>query len=88
VLQELRKAVALGLARERRDRHEVSTDHQISLTGAREAIARESLAEAQRELRKNREAAVREIRRLVEEFSDTESGNRAAELLRRLESEG
>lgn len=87
VLVALRQAQARGEAggpaRPRRD--ELSTEHEISLGGAREAIARESLDEAEALLRTPRhDEGVRELRRLAEEFADTESGNRARELLAEL----
>ncbi len=83
VMTALRQAHARGEggrpARPRRD--ELSTEHQISLGGAREAIARDSLEEAEALLSTpRRDEAVRELRRLAAEFADTESGNRAREL--------
>lgn len=84
VMVALRQAQARGEgggpARPRRD--EMSTEHEISLGTAREAIARESLEEAEALLSTpRREEGVRELRRLADEFADTESGNRARELL-------
>jgi hypothetical protein len=83
IMDALNEAVMRGegkpAARPRRD--EMSTEHEISLGGAREAIARESLEEAQAHLKTNREEALKELRRLADEFPDTESGNRARALL-------
>jgi hypothetical protein len=63
-------------------RHEVTTDHQINLGSAREAIARECLDEALANMGKKKDEAVKELARLAAEFADTESGNRAKEVLR------
>jgi hypothetical protein len=83
ILDALSEAVRRGegkpAARPRRD--EMSTEHEISLGTAREAIARESLEEAQAALKTRRDEALRELRRLADEFADTESGNRARALL-------
>lgn len=84
IMEALDEAVRRGegkkpAARPRRD--EMSTEHEISLGGAREAIARESLEEAQAALKTNRDEALKELRRLADEFPDTESGNRARALL-------
>lgn len=79
--EELARAVAAGAAAAPRQRHDMSTDHMIPLEGAREAIARECLAEAQAALERDPEGARRELRRLAEEFADTESGARARALL-------
>ncbi len=80
----LEAAVSSGAAPRPRSRHDMSTDHLIPLEGAREAIARECLAEAQRALSSDPAGARRELQRLVEEFADTESGNRARALLEEL----
>jgi hypothetical protein len=78
----LREAVARGEGRPAARRDEMSTEHEISLSGAREAIARETLEEAQEHLDDGRrDEGVRELRRLAEDFPDTESGNRARALL-------
>ena len=53
----------------------------ISLGSAREAVARECFNEAKSQLEANPEGAVREIRRLADEFEDTESGNAARAFL-------
>jgi len=71
-----------------RPRHEMSTEHEISLGSTREVIARECLNEALSDLEGNRELALRELERLAEEFPDTESGLRARERLRELKAEG
>ncbi|MCA8923908.1 MAG: hypothetical protein KDD82_19005 [Planctomycetes bacterium] len=63
-------------------RADASTEHEISLTGVRESIARACLEEALAMLPKDRGEAHRELRRLAQEFSDTESGIRAAQHLR------
>lgn len=70
-----------------RPRHEASTERNISLGSAREAVARECLNEAKSQLVANRDAAIQEIRRLAAEFQDTESGNSAASLLAELDPE-
>lgn len=87
VMAALRQAQARGEVAlpARPSRDELSTEHEISLGGAREAIARDSLEEARALLSTpRRDEAVRELRRLAEEFADTESGNRARELLAEL----
>lgn len=81
---DLARAVAAGAAAAPRERPDVSTDPMIPLEGAREAIARECLDEAQAALRRDPEGARRELRRLAEEFADTESGARARALLEEL----
>lgn len=83
-LAVLRAAVARGMRA--RPRSEASTDHAIPLGNTREAIARECLREAQGALAGDRAAALRELQRLAEDFSDTESGVRARELLSELEA--
>lgn len=80
VCEEL-KRVATGSPEERRPRHEQSTDAMISLGTAREAISRECLNEAIAMLGPSRKAALEEIARLAEEFSDTESGLKAKSVL-------
>jgi hypothetical protein len=60
-----------------RGRDDVSTDHEISITGTREILARDQLAEALRALPHDPRAALRELKRLAKEFPDTESGVRA-----------
>jgi hypothetical protein len=82
-LAALRAAVTRGARA--RPRSEASTDHAIPLGNTREAIARECLREAEEQLPTNHEAAVQELRRLSEDFSDTESGVAAK---KRLESLG
>ena len=67
-----------------RPRHEASTERNISLGSAREAVARECLNEAKNQLETNPAAAVKEIQRLANEFQDTESGNAAKALLEEL----
>lgn len=88
LVEALRGAVARGegapAPRRRPARDEMSTEHEISLGSAREAIARETLEEAQAALATRRDEALRELRRLADEFPDTESGNRARELLAEL----
>lgn len=82
VLSELLRVLDTGEdGHPQRPRHEASTERNISLGSAREAVARECLNEAKAQLESNREAAVREIRRLATEFQDTESGNLAQDLL-------
>lgn len=81
IMDALEEAVTRGEGRQARRRDEMSTEHEISLGGAREAIARESLEEAQARLQTSRDEALRELRRLADEFADTESGNRAKALL-------
>lgn len=84
LLAELQRAVAQGEGTPATSRHEASTDHEVSVSSAREAIARECLNEAVAALRganAGREEALRELRRLAAEFSDTESGNRARAVL-------
>jgi polyhydroxyalkanoate synthesis regulator phasin len=63
-------------------RADASTEHEISLTTVREQVARACLEEALAALPSDRSGAFRELRRLATEFSDTESGNRAAHHLR------
>ena len=65
-----------------RDRREVSTEQEISLSGTREAIARACLEEALAALGRDRQGALRELARLSSEFGDTESGNKALSHLR------
>jgi hypothetical protein len=85
VLKELERVVETGVdGRPARGRHEASTERNIHLGSAREAIARECLNEARAQLDLDRDAALREIRRLAEEFQDRESGVAASELLREL----
>lgn len=84
-LAELRAAVAGGAAVAPPKRHEAATDLEIPLGPAREMIARECLEEAKRFLASDPKAATLELRRLVDEFPDTESGNRARTLLSELE---
>lgn len=87
LVDALRGAVERGEGRQpprRPARDELSTEHEISLGGAREAIARDTLEEAQAALATRRDEALRELRRLADEFPDTESGNRARELLAEL----
>ena len=74
-LSELRAALLRG--EEQRERHEASTEREISLGGTREAIARACLEEALTALPKDRPGALRELERLAAEFGDTESGNKA-----------
>lgn len=82
VLAELQQAAEQGEGAVAPSRHEASTDHEISLSSAREAIARASLDEAVEALRRGeRGEATKELRRLAADFSDTESGNRAREVL-------
>ncbi|MGE0713522.1 MAG: hypothetical protein AB7N76_14235 [Planctomycetota bacterium] len=81
-LAALKAAVARG---ERpRPRSEASTDHMIPLGNTREAIARECLREAEAEVARDLASAIRELQRLAEDFSDTESGVRARERLAEL----
>jgi hypothetical protein len=68
----------------RRGWDDVSTDHQISIGGTREILARDQLAEALRAIDDDPRAALRELRRLAKDFPDTESGVSAAEEARRL----
>jgi hypothetical protein len=86
IMAALREAVVRGegAAPPRHRRDEMSTEHEISLGGAREAIARESLEEARALIDSRRDEAVKELKRLAEEFADTESGNRARQLLKQL----
>lgn len=85
IMAALREAVQRGEgAPPSRRRDEMSTEHEISLGGAREAIARESLEEARALLDTRRDEAVKELRRLADEFADTESGNHARQLLKQL----
>src|SRR5256885_1015042 len=58
-------------------RNDASTDHEISIVGTREIIARDQLAEALRSVKRDPRSALRELRRLAKEFPDTESGVRA-----------
>ncbi len=89
VLDELKRVLDTGPdGKPVRSRHEASTERSISLGSARETVARECLNEARSQLDSNREAAIREIRRLAEEFEDTESGNAARAMLDELGSTG
>jgi len=83
LLAELQRQVAQGEGAPATSRHERSTDHEISVSSAREAIARECLDEAVVFLREKgkRDEALKELRRLADEFADTESGNRARAIL-------
>ncbi|RMG06548.1 MAG: hypothetical protein D6731_25520 [Planctomycetota bacterium] len=82
VLAELRRVLERGAdGSPLRPRHEASTERNISLGSAREAIARECLNEAKARLEDDRAAALQEIRRLAEEFDDTDSGAEARALL-------
>jgi hypothetical protein len=60
-----------------KNREELSTEHEISIGGTREILARDQLNEALRDVKRDPKAAVRALRRLAEEFPDTESGVRA-----------
>jgi hypothetical protein len=85
VLAELRRVLEQGAdGLPSRPRHEASTERNISLGTAREAIARECLNEAKAQIDSDREGAIREIQRLAEEFQDTDSGAQARELLKEL----
>lgn len=79
VLVELRAAQARGEVP--RPRHEASTDHMIPLGSTREVIARECLREAIELLASDRERALIELRRLTEDFMDTQSGVEASQRL-------
>tara|TARA_R110002072_G_scaffold3940_1_gene28157 strand:- start:532 stop:945 length:414 start_codon:yes stop_codon:yes gene_type:complete len=79
VLDELRQAQARGEVP--RPRHEASTDHMIPLGSTREVIARECLREAIEMLGTDRERALIELRRLTEDFMDTQSGVEASQRL-------
>ena len=79
VLDELRQAQARGEVP--RPRHEASTDHMIPLGSTREVIARECLREAIEMLETDRERALIELRRLTEDFMDTQSGVEASQRL-------
>ena len=82
VLQELARVLELGDdGKPARPRHEASTERVISLGSAREAVARECFNEAKSQLEADPENAIREIRRLADEFEDTESGNAARAFL-------
>lgn len=78
-LDELRQAQARGEVP--RPRHEASTDHMIPLGSTREVIARECLREAIEMLETDRERALVELRRLTEDFMDTQSGVEASQRL-------
>lgn len=80
-LAALRAAVQRGVRA--RARHDASTDLSIPLGNTREAIARECLAEARALLSDpaRRDEAQRELKRLVHDFADTESGHAARLLL-------
>lgn len=75
-------SAAASAAQSRQARDEATTDHMIPLGSAREAIARECLREAEAALATDQAGALKELKRLSEEFADTESGNRAGALLR------
>jgi hypothetical protein len=79
-LDELQQAQARGEVP--RPRHEASTDHMIPLGSTREVIARECLREAIEMLETDRERALVELRRLTEDFMDTQSGVEASERLK------
>jgi hypothetical protein len=68
------------------DRADASTDHAISITGTREVIARDQVEEALLAARRDPRVALRELRRLAQEFSDTESGVRAGHEAKKLEA--
>lgn len=76
VLDELYQARARGEVP--RPRHEASTDHMIPLGSTREVIARECLREAIEMLETDRPRALVELRRLTEDFMDTQSGVEAS----------
>lgn len=78
-LDELPQAQARGEVP--RPRHEASTDHMIPLGSTREVIARECLREAIEMLETDRERALVELRRLTEDFMDTQSGVEASQRL-------
>lgn len=84
-LADLKKAVARGEGLVAFDRNEASTDHEISIQGTREVIARDQLEEALRAAAKQPREAHKELLRLAQEFRDTESGVRAAREARALE---
>lgn len=69
-----------------RSRDDASTDHEISITGTREILARDQLAEALRAMPRDPRAALRELRRLAQDFPDTESGVRADQEARGFEA--
>jgi hypothetical protein len=81
IVGALQEAVKRGEGKPASRRDEMSTEHEISLGGAREAIARASLEEAQALVRSRPAEARAELVRLAAEFADTESGNRAKKLL-------
>lgn len=84
IVAALKEAVKRGEGKPAARRDEMSTEHEISLGGAREAIARASLEEAQALVKSRPAEAVAELQRLAQEFADTESGNRARKLLEQL----
>lgn len=86
-IEELRRAVARGEGLASFDRNEASTDHEISIHGTREVIARDQLEEALRAAKAQPRVAHRELKRLAEEFRDTESGVRAEREARALEGQ-
>ena len=83
-LTQAQKDVAAGKGKWVVARDQMETNCEISLSATREAVARECLSEALARLDADRAQAVQELRRLAEDFSDTESGNRALEHLRAL----
>lgn len=87
VLTELNRVLDVGEdGAPTRPRHQASTERHISLGSARESVARECLTEAKSQLNTNREEALKEIKRLADEFQDTESGNAAKALLEELDA--
>jgi hypothetical protein len=84
-LDDLRARVERGEGREaataRQDR---STDHEISLTGVRETLARDQLEVALVRASRDKKGALAELERLAKEFPDTESGVKAALEAKRL----
>jgi hypothetical protein len=67
-----------------KDRTEVATDHEMSIAGTREILARDQLSEALRAVKRDPRGALRELQRLAKEFPDTESGVRAEQEARGL----
>jgi hypothetical protein len=87
VVAKLRKETASGGGAVLFTRAEASTEHEISIQSTREVLARDQLDEALRLAKTEPKLGHRDLKRLAEEFRDTESGVRAANEARELEED-
>jgi hypothetical protein len=84
-LDDLRARVSRGEGGDApKGRQDQSTDHEISLTGIRETLARDQLEVALVRVGRDKKGGLAELERLAKEFPDTESGVKAALEAKRL----